>query len=297
MDFYGVHLAKDARMRSSENQPEDIKLTRRRQNMSKTLRQYLDGQEAKERIIFPLDCTVSKAIAWVELLTGHVGMFKIGFELQQCMLLSIINPDVPAGRTTEDVVRENAIEINKLFFLLNGNVFYDGKYHDIPNTVGGAAEATARMGVKMFNVHASGDLEAMQKAVANRGEAFVLGVTVLTTIDYSRCGHIYGMSNVHKVLDLVEIIHDSGAHGVICSPQEVAEIRRLICYDDLALITPGVRPEWASTDDQKRVMTPFEAMKAGSDALVIGRPIAKHTDPVKACRLIAEEIEAGLAAR
>lgn len=261
--------------------------------MSKTLRQYYDEQPAKGRIIFPLDVpTVPEAIAWVDKLSGHVGMFKLGFEFQQRILESIISPAVSLAEVTN-----NVLLIRELFDKLAGNIFWDGKFHDIPNTVGGASKAVAGMGVKMFNVHASGDVEALREAVANRGNAYALGVTVLTSIESARCGHIYGMANIPQVIDFVDIICDAGAHGVICSPLEVGPLREISHFNHLALITPAVRPVFASIDDQKRVMTPAEAMAAGSDALVIGRPISKHADPIEAACLCAEEIQKGLDAR
>lgn len=262
------------------------------------LRHYFDQQPAHKRIIFPLDVpTVAEAIRWVRLLKDHVGMFKVGFELQQCMLQSIINPEISASENARQVVLRKALEIFELFELLDGQVFWDGKFHDISNTVGGASKAVAGMDVAMFNVHCSGDIEPLQAAVANRGNAWVLGVTVLTSIKPEKCQYIYGAENIDQVLLFVRMLCGAGAHGVICSPLEVAEIRKNPDFNHLALVTPGVRPIWAGVGDQKRVMTPFEAILAGSDALVIGRPISESADPVQTCGLIAVDIKAALAER
>lgn len=261
----------------------------------RNLREELDKQSAKDRIILPLDvATIDQAFGLVEQLVDHIGMVKIGFEFQQMILKNIMAD--PAKWPNESAL-SNIMMFRSLVARLAGNIFWDCKFHDIPNTVGGAANAVAGMTVKMFNVHASGDVESMKRAVENAGNAYVLAVTVLTSISPERCGKIYGVSNGAAVLDLVELACEAGVHGIICSPQEVGLIRRLPEYNHLALITPGVRPEWASANDQKRVMTPFEAIKAGADALVIGRPITEAANPVKACHLIAEEIREGLKSR
>lgn len=260
--------------------------------VEKNLRKELDGLPAKNRIIFPLDvATITEASGWVERVRDHVGMFKIGFEFQQMMLRNIMAD--PESWPNEKALSE-IMMFRYLLKQLDGNIFWDGKFHDIPNTVGGAAAAVAGMNVKMFNVHASGDVEAMRQAVDKAGNAYVLAVTVLTSITPERCSKIFGISTEGQVLELIELACEAGVHGIICSPKEVDIIRQVPAFDHLALITPGVRPEWASADDQKRVMTPYEAIVAGSDALVIGRPISKAAEPVEACRLIAEEIQKAL---
>jgi orotidine-5'-phosphate decarboxylase len=151
------------------------------------------------------------------------------------------------------------------------------------------------MGVDMFNVHASCGVEAMKAAVANKGMSKVLAVTVLTSLSDEECISVFGKASQQKVLEFANMAKDAGVDGLICSPKEVPLLRSRPELKDLLLVTPGVRPEWAAAGDQKRVMTPGEAIKAGSDYLVIGRPITKppenkFSSPVEAAIAIAEEI-------
>jgi len=185
----------------------------------------------------------------------------------------------------------NLRKIRILFGELDGNILWDGKFDDIPNTVGDASEEVVKMGVKMFNLHASAGNEAIAKAVANRRSSLVLGVTVLTSIDEGECLSIFGDKPGNKVVQFAEMLVKCGADGIICSAQE---LRLLGKYRQFLKVTPGIRPEWAQKGDQKRVMTPGEAVKAGADYLVIGRPIRKPPEeigtPVDAAKEIAEEI-------
>ncbi|MCX6718442.1 MAG: orotidine-5'-phosphate decarboxylase [Candidatus Staskawiczbacteria bacterium] len=250
--------------------------------------------DPKDRIILPLDVSsAQEAQKLVDKLTGHVGMFKIGLELIYSIMASLL-------------VEENADAIGALRFFRNlmksisgAHEFLDTKLADIPNTVGKASLAVSSMGVKFFNVHASAGLKAIEAAVANRGLSQVLGVTVLTSIGEEECrDSIFGDVPGKKVLYFAKMLKKAGASGIICSPQELVLLRENHELDDLLIVTPGVRPEWASTDDQKRVMTPGEAIKAGADYLVIGRPITKPPEsvgsPVDAAKRIADEIQAAL---
>jgi orotidine-5'-phosphate decarboxylase len=185
------------------------------------------------------------------------------------------------------------------------HVFWDGKLCDIPNTVKGASVATSRMGVRMFNVHASAGIEAVKAAVASKGNSLVLGVTVLTSIgkladDTDECVSIFGDKAGNKVLHFARMLSEAGADGIICSPKELVDLSGSTAFDTLLKATPGVRPEWAAVGDQKRVMTPGEAIKAGADYLVIGRPITKPPaeigGPVEAAKKIAVEIQEALIA-
>ncbi len=245
--------------------------------------------EAKNRIILPLDVdSVAKATGLVKQLAPYVGSFKLGLEFINTMLASVIIP-----KNNEDA-EANLREIRELFQLLEGKVFWDGKFADIPNTVGGASVPVAKMGVKMFNVHASAGRDSVIKAVANKGNSLVLGVTVLTSIAEKECVSIFGDKPGPKVLQFAKMLADVGADGIICSPQELEALK----LSNLLKVTPGVRPLWAAANDQKRVMTPGEAIKAGASYLVIGRPITQPPPeiggPVEAAKKIAEEIEAAL---
>lgn len=244
--------------------------------------------EARERIILPLDVdSVPKAIGLVKQLVLYVGPFKIGLEFIYSMLASLLVKD-----GVEAVGNLN--QIRELFWLLGSQEFLDGKLADIPNTVGGASLAISRMGPKMFNVHASAGRDAVAKAVANKGQSLVLGVTVLTSIAEKECESIFGEKPSPKVLQFAKMLAEVGADGIICSPQELELLGQQSELKKLLKVTPGVRPLWAAVGDQKRVMTPGEAIKAGADYLVIGRPITQPPPeiggPVEAAKKIAEEI-------
>ncbi len=234
--------------------------------------------EAKDRIIVALDVdSLEKAKPLVESLVPHVGCFKVGLELLTAA----------GGPIAVEVVQS-----------LGGQVFYDGKFDDIPNTVAGAAKAVAGLKVGMFNVHASAGIEAMMAAVANKGRSLVLAVTVLTSLEENNAYLIFGGPSKAKVLQLARDAKFAGCDGVICSPQELELLGKQKELEGLLRVTPGVRPEWAVARDQKRIMTPTEAIKAGADYLVIGRPITKPLEeigtPVDAAKKIAEEIAAAL---
>jgi orotidine-5'-phosphate decarboxylase len=232
--------------------------------------------EARSRIIFALDVdSFADAKHWVSVLSGHVGMFKVGKQL-----FTSHGPDVV--RMVEN---------------FGGEVFLDLKYHDIPNTVAMASVEAARLGAKLFNLHALGGYEMMARTVealdrefAGKERGKVLAVTILTssTEDTLRgVGIEYPVREM--VVRLAQLAQKAGIDGVVASPQEV-ELIRAACGNDFLVVTPGVRPSFAAADDQKRVMTPAEAVRAGADYLVIGRPISAATDPLKAAEAIVEEI-------
>ncbi|HEX8145023.1 MAG TPA: orotidine-5'-phosphate decarboxylase [Pyrinomonadaceae bacterium] len=248
-------------------------------------------RDARERIIVPLDVSTEKeAVELILSLREHVGIFKIGLELLNSVGVNVVR---------------NVVE-------LGGSVFFDGKFMDIPNTVAGASRAVARLGVRMFNVHAMGGVEMMRSsAESSREEArrlgvtppIVLGVTVLTSIDQAILRdelRVPGSVEDH-VVHLARMVADAGLDGVIASPHEVEAIAKRVS-ENLLVITPGVRPAWAAaTQDQKRVMTPGEAILNGASHVVIGRPITKPPaeigSPVEATKLVVEEINAALRRR
>lgn len=249
--------------------------------------------EPKDRIIVPLDVDeIGKAIELAKQLRPHVGGFKIGLELIYRMLASVILPSEIIDAT------RNLRQIRELFSAISGKDFLDSKLDDIPNTVRGASIAISTLGVSMFNVHASAGRAAVEQAVANKGDSFVLGVTVLTSIDEDECISIFGAEPGEKVLQFAEMLLDVRADGIICSAQELALLQEARIPADLLRVTPGIRPEWAVTGDQKRIMTPAEAVRLDADYLVIGRPIRtppeKLGGPVFAAKLIADEIAKAL---
>ena len=240
---------------------------------------------ARERLIFALDVdSFEEAQRWVRKLHSKVGLVKVGKQLfTRC------------GPEIIQMVRAEG-----------GEVFLDLKYHDIPNTVAKAGVEACRLGAKMFNVHALGGLQMMQQTVAevdawcaaNKAERpIMLAVTILTSSTEETLQKI-GIDRpvTEMVPRLAALAKQAGFDGVVASPKEVGLIRQA-CGDDFAIVTPGVRPTFASLDDQKRVTTPADAISNGADYLVIGRPISAAADPVAAADLILDEIEGALAAR
>lgn len=178
-------------------------------------------------------------------------------------------------------------------------VFLDLKFHDIPNTVAAACRAAADLGVWMLNVHASGGRKMMQAArVAvdqSAARPLLIGVTVLTSMDEAGLRETgVASSPREQVLHLAELAQQSGLDGVVCSAQEAADLRARF-GPGFALVTPGIRPAGADVGDQSRIMTPANAIRAGSDYLVIGRPITQASDPMSALQQINDEIKLEIA--
>lgn len=180
-------------------------------------------------------------------------------------------------------------------------VFLDLKFHDIPNTVAQACMAAARLGVWMVNVHALGGRrmmaaarEALERSAARPR---LVAVTVLTSMEPADLAEVGVAGDPEaEVLRLAALARDSGLDGVVCSAREAAMLRREIGRD-FCLVTPGIRPAGAGLDDQSRVTTPLDAIRAGSDYLVVGRPITRAADPCAAARALAQEIDGALAGR
>lgn len=178
------------------------------------------------------------------------------------------------------------------------DVFLDLKFHDIPNTVSKACEAATKLGVWMLNVHASGGSAMMQAALegVDKGRSgthtpYLIAVTVLTSMNQSALNEIGIEATVEQhVLRLAKLTAQSGLHGVVCSAQEAKLIRAHISQDFL-LVTPGIRPSFASQDDQSRILTPSQALASGASYLVIGRPITQAKEPLAALSLISQEIQ------
>ncbi|MDO3385021.1 orotidine-5'-phosphate decarboxylase [Gilvimarinus sp. SDUM040013] len=177
---------------------------------------------------------------------------------------------------------------------LGFDVFLDLKFHDIPNTTAKAVASAAQLGVWMVNVHASGGLRMMEAArealVPFQTKPWLIGVTVLTSMsaeDLAQTG--VNRSPQEQVLYLADLAKQCGLDGVVCSAQEVPTIKRS-CGPEFLTVTPGIRPANSVADDQRRVMTPAEAVAAGSDYLVVGRPVTKAIDPSQACRQILQNM-------
>ena len=235
------------------------------------------SQEARDRVIVALDFPMlAQAIEMTVQLNEHVDWFKIGLELVSA---------VGMPQAVEMVKRAGAKRI-----------MLDVKLGDIPNTMMGTARVISRLGVDMFTVLASSGPESVRAAVENAGDAHVLAVTVLTSIDDDTCKSIYGNNCNETVLSLGGIAEEAGVYGLVCSPREIKEIKSNLDFKSLKLVTPGIRPRGTqkTPDDQARTMTPREAILAGSDYLVIGRPITAAPDPLEALEQIATRIDYAL---
>lgn len=234
--------------------------------------------EARKKIIFALDVNgLGEIDRFAGLLSGKVGMFKVGKELFTA-----------CGREAVTAVQRHG-----------GEVFLDLKFHDIPNTVARAMVEAARMGVQLVNLHALGGYEMMETTAKAVREEFgderprLLAVTILTSSTAETLRRVgIGHPVDQMVVRLARLAQEAGMDGVVASPREIGLIREA-CGPDFLIVTPGVRPSFAALDDQKRIMTPVEAVDEGADYLVIGRPIARADDPVVAAELIVDEIVAG----
>jgi orotidine-5'-phosphate decarboxylase len=176
---------------------------------------------------------------------------------------------------------------------LDKKVFLDLKYHDIPNTVARAAKAASDLGALLFTLHACGGrrmIEAAREAVEGT-ETRILAVTLLTSLSDEMLKAEVGLSEntAQAVPRLAKLAVDSGAHGVVSSPQEIRSLRETIGPQPL-IVTPGIRPAWAAKDDQVRITTPRQAAEAGANFVVVGRPILKHPNPAEAVQLILAEL-------
>jgi len=174
------------------------------------------------------------------------------------------------------------------------DVFLDLKFHDIPNTTAKAVATAAKMGVWMVNVHASGGqrmMEAAQEALVNfQQKPLLIAVTVLTSMEQSDLAGVgLDIAPQLQVERLAKLTQNSGLDGVVCSAQEATSLKAL-CGSDFKLVTPGIRPSFAVQGDQRRIMTPRQAIEAGVDYMVIGRPITQAQDPIAALQLIEQEI-------
>ncbi len=232
----------------------------------------------RDRLIVALDVgDRASALNLVEQLSGQVGMFKIGLQLYTA--------------TGPDIVRE--------IIAAGERVFLDLKFHDIPNTVAGAAQSATRLGVTIFNVHTLGGTEMMRAAAQAVGAMeseqppAVLGVTVLTSMNAGDLANVGIARSVEdEVLRLATLARDAGLAGVVASPREIRMIREQVAPDNFIILTPGIRPLWSASGDQKRIATPARALGDGADYLVIGRAITDSANPRDAVARILEEITA-----
>jgi orotidine-5'-phosphate decarboxylase len=199
-------------------------------------------------------------------------------------IVNLLYPEVKIFKVGSQLFTAAGLEIIKLIHKHGAEVFLDLKYHDIPNTVKNAVSAAANLKVKMLTVHICGGQDMLKSAVSVANRPKIIGVTVLTS---------KSEENVKdKVLGLVKIAKESGLDGVVCSVGEASAVKKE-CGKDFIVVTPGIRPQGAAKDDQARVATAKDAIKAGSDFIVVGRPIIEAKDPKLAAQKILEEIKSG----
>jgi orotidine-5'-phosphate decarboxylase len=234
----------------------------------------------QNKLIVALDVEAAdEARRLVASLRGIAGMFKIGSQLFTAAGPGFVKEIVNSGE----------------------RVFLDLKFHDIPNTVAASGVEATRLGVSMFNVHASGGAEMMRRtadavagwaAAEGRTRPAVLGVTVLTSSDEATLREIGVQEKTDAmVARLAQLTANSGLDGVVASAREVSLVRTAVSKPGFIIVTPGVRPAGSDKDDQARVMSPHEAIAAGADYLVVGRPIIAAADPARAAQLILDEMQ------
>ena len=225
------------------------------------------------KIIVALDYpTETKAFKLIDQLDSNLCRLKVGKEM-----FTLLGPSLV------ERIQNKGFE-----------VFLDLKYHDIPNTVAMACQAAASLGVWMVNVHASGGrrmMEAASEAIANtQNKPHLIAVTVLTSMSQEDLLELgINKSPAEQALKLAGLAKSSGLNGVVCSAQEASSMQQQL-GNDFLLVSPGIRPAGSKADDQRRIMTPTDALKAGSDYLVIGRPITQSDDPSSVLRTINSEI-------
>jgi len=208
-----------------------------------------------------------------------------------------IGSDVAALKVGSQLFTRYGPDLVRQITESGGRVFLDLKYHDIPNTVAKAVRGAVEMGVSWFTVHASGGSDMIRAAKDAAGDARVLAVTVLTSLDQDAMGQVgWGGEVQDQVIRLANVAREAGADGIVCSALEVRSLRSAL-DDGCVLVTPGIRPAGASTDDQARVATPASAVADGADYLVVGRPIVKAPDRKGSVKLILEEMKQGDALR
>jgi orotidine-5'-phosphate decarboxylase len=238
-------------------------------------------KQARDYIVFPLDFASAKdAKEYVKLLDTQVGMFKIGLELF-----------IDQGPSVVQMVKKES----------RAKIFLDLKLHDISATVQRAMERVSRLGVDLVTVHCASSTAMLERAVkGGKGKTSVLGVTLLTDNDATAVEAAGFKDKFVKdprllVMHRAEMAYASGCKGVVCSGQEVLQIKKRFGKSFLA-VTPGIRPSWSllENDDQKRVTTPGQAIALGSDLIVIGRPIRDASDPGAAVQKVIKEIDVAL---
>jgi len=273
------------------NKPKEIagkaeKTLRRSANSSASFafqKMFTHKQPAKEKLVVALDVdSAERAFELSDQLRDVVGMFKVGLQLFTAAGPDIVRRIVSRG----------------------GRVFLDLKFHDIPNTVAAAGVEATRLGVSIFNVHASGGSAMMRRTAqiindtAEReglAKPKLLAVTLLTSLDRNDLNQIGFVEEPgSRVRKLARLAADSGLDGVVASPQEIRVVREEVTNPSFLIVTPGIRALPLPEDDQRRMLTAAQAIAEGADYIVVGRPILDARDPQQAARLIVEQMEKSL---
>jgi orotidine-5'-phosphate decarboxylase len=243
----------------------------------------LNFQNPKDRLVLALDVdTQEEAIALVKELKDYVGIYKVGLQL-----LTRQGPEIVKA------IQEEGCKI-----------FFDAKFHDIPNTVSKASQNAVKLGVNIFDVHVTGGSKMMKAAAETVRQTAIeldipkpllLGITILSSLDQS---FLTDEIQIDFQLDeyamrLAKLAKRNELDGVVASVKEVAKIKQA-CGKEFVVLCPGIRPAWAAKNDQSRIATPQEAIKQGADLMVVGRPITAAENRVEAARKILEEIESAL---
>lgn len=238
------------------------------------------NEKIKEKLVLALDVEdIEEAKKLVDELSPYIGTFKVGLQLFCGYGLEIVN-----------YIKEK-----------NSNFFLDVKLHDIPNTVEKASYNVVKNGANFFNVHSTGGVEMMKAARAGAMKAsekpgkkppIILAVTVLTSISDEMLKDELSnkLTSEELVVKLAKNARIAGLNGVVASAQEVRAIKKEL-GDDFIVLTPGIRPAWSNSDDQKRITTPADAIKDGSDYIVLGRAITKAQDRIDAVKKVYDEIK------
>ncbi|NIR27649.1 MAG: orotidine-5'-phosphate decarboxylase [Gammaproteobacteria bacterium] len=215
-------------------------------------------------------------------------------EADALALVDRLEPSRCRLKVGKEMFTRNGPKLIEKLVAKNYDVFLDLKFHDIPNTVAGACRSAAELGVWMINVHALGGKRMMAAArealEQGSNKPLLIGVTILTSMGEADLVQI-GLSGTpaDNVSRLALLAEEAGLDGVVCSPKEVALLRETV-KADFKLVTPGIRPAWAEKGDQTRITTPADALRLGSDYLVIGRPITRADDPLEALAKIEDEL-------
>jgi len=238
-------------------------------------------KKAKDYLIFPLDVpTYDEAIRYVELLKEHVGLFKVGLELF-----------VSVGPKIISAIKERS----------DAGIFLDLKFHDIPATVKSAFLAASVYGVTFTTVHCDEGMDLLRSVVDNNPSGIkILAITVLTSLESKNLKELgYQDKYIADITELVmlkaRLAKEAGCSGVVCSGLEVEKIKAELGKDFIA-VTPGIRPRWSiiGKDDQKRIITPDQAIKRGADYIVVGRPIRTAEKPIEAAKRVLGDIETAI---